>query len=166
VTPLTIDIARLKREYRAVCNKCCINPDEGPASSFEVALARGELAKLRQGQARHTYADWERLRDVSAYWIDVVSHLSPGGWNWFEAAVWARVIADVRHRHPRTVDDVTDCYDRVAIEAAFVGIVQEVLREERSARVDRGEIPLREAHRRQAAKGYAPMPLRFRQVAQ
>lgn len=161
--PLVIDLKRLKREYRAACNKCCINPDEGPVSSFEVALARGELAKMRRRDTRHTYTDWERLRDVSANWIEVVAHMSPGGWNWFEAAMWARVVSAVRHRHPRTLRDVTDKYDHVAIEAEFTGMVQEVLREAHAERVDRGEIPLREMHRRQSAKGYETMPLCFRQ---
>lgn len=160
---MAINIAQLKREYRVACTKCCINPDDGPASSFEVALARGELAKMRRRQARNAYADWERLRDVSAYWVEVVAHMSPGGWNWFEAAMWARVVSDVRHRHPRTLRDVTDKYDQVAINAEFTGMVTEVLREAHAERVDRGEIPLREMHRRQAAKGYATMPLRFRQ---
>lgn len=157
---MTINIAQLKREYRAICTKCCVNPEQGPASSFEVALARGELAKARRRQARNTYADWEHLRDVSALWVEVVARMSPGGWNWFEAAMWARVVSDVRRRYPRTIRDVTDRYDQIAIEAVFVEVVQEVLQE---TRADRGEIPLREMHRRQSAKGYAPMPLRFRQ---
>lgn len=157
---MAINIAQLKREYRAACTKCCINPGDGPASSFEVALARGELAKMRRRDTRHTYTDWEQLRDVSACWVEVVAHMSPGGWNWFEAAMWARVVSDVRRRHPRTLRDVTDKYDQVAIEAEFTDMVQEVLHE---AHVDRGKIPLREMHRRQSAKGYETMPLCFGQ---
>jgi hypothetical protein len=154
---LAIDIARLKREYRAVCNKCCINPDDGPASSFEVALARGELAKLRQATARYDYRDWRELRDVSVYWMSVLSYMSPGGWCWTEARLWARVVAEVRRRCPQTAAEVVEAYTASAVEDAFSAALREVLRELRA------DMPLRELHRRQAAKGYAVNPLRFKQ---
>lgn len=122
-----------------------------------MALARGELAKMRRRQTQHAYSDWEHLRDVSGYWIEAVSRMSPAGWNWFEVAVWARVVAEVRRRCPQTAAEVVEAYTASAVDDAFTAALREVLRELRE------DMPLRELHRRQAAKGYAVNPLRFKQ---
>lgn len=148
---MTIDIERLKREYRAVCNKCCINPDEGPATSFEVALARGELAKARKRQTRYTYSDWERLSDEAARWMQVVGRISPGGYCYIEAAIWSKVVAQVRRAHPHTAEDVEWLYGVDALVETYDDLVREVLHEERDMRRD--QMTLRELQARQRERG-------------
>lgn len=158
---MAIDIERLKRDYRAACNKSCINPDDGPATSFEVARARAALAESRH--PRYVYTDWRELRDISLYWMSVLTYMSPGGWLWAEAKLWARVVAATRRRCPATADEVVDAYDDAALTDAITELLREVLREKREEREEREALPLRDLHRRQAAKGYAVNPLRFRQ---
>jgi hypothetical protein len=165
---VAIDIERLKREYRATCNKCCINPDEGPASSFDVARARGELAKMRKRQTRYTYSDWQTLRDVSTYWIEVLSHMAVGGWNQSERALWNGIVHDVRRRHPKTMLDVALRYDGdiKAMAEVFDAALTDVLREARedALREAREEMPLSEIHRRQRERGHEVNPLGFKMV--
>lgn len=143
-----IDIERLKREYRAACNKSCINPDEGPGTEYEVARARAELAKLRKRQTCYKYTNWLILRGVVAFWIDALARMSPGGYCYVEVAIWSAFVGQVRRRYPLSLDDID--------EGDFMGLVREVMTEER---VRRDRLPLRDLHARQRQRGlevYAP----------